>query len=248
MALTAEERHALRDNELATALGRVGGFYSRYRLPLIYLVAGLLVLAVTFGGYFAWRQNVETKSRALLAEAMVIAEAQVVTPPPLAEGATAAPAAPQPNSFATERAKQEAALTKLVAAADAYPNTDAGRTARFQAAATLVKVDRFDEAVVQYERVIADGSGLLSRTARLGKAEAQLRAGRHDEAIATFKQLSEQSDAGLPAEALLMELARAYRLAGKTEDVRKTLTQIVEQHASSPFAAEAKTELERLKG
>ena len=28
-----------------------------------------------------------------------------------------------------------------------------------------------------------------------------------------------------------MELARAYKAAGKTEDARKTLTQMVEQHA-----------------
>jgi TolA-binding protein len=45
-----------------------------------------------------------------------------------------------------------------------------------------------------------------------------------------------------------MELARAYRLAGKTEDARKTLSQIVEQHAESPFASEAKAELEKIKG
>ena len=50
-----------------------------------------------------------------------------------------------------------------------------------------------------------------------------------------------------PAEALLMELARAYRLAGKTEDARKTLTQVVEQHADSPFASEAKAEIAKLK-
>jgi FimV-like protein len=41
-----------------------------------------------------------------------------------------------------------------------------------------------------------------------------------------------------------MELARAYRVAGKTDDARKTLTQIVEQHADSPFANEAKQQLE----
>ena len=44
-----------------------------------------------------------------------------------------------------------------------------------------------------------------------------------------------------------MELARGYRLAGKVEDARKTLNQIVEQHADSPFATEAKAELERTK-
>jgi FimV-like protein len=84
--------------------------------------------------------------------------------------------------------------------------------------------------------------------ARLGKAEAQMRSSKHDAAIATFKELSERTDSTLPKEAMLLELARAYKAAGKTEDARKTLNQIVEQHAGSPFAAEAKTELERIQG
>ncbi len=122
-----------------------------------------------------------------------------------------------------------------------------GVPARYHAAAALVGLGRFDEAVQQYERVSSDGSGLLSQMARLGKAEAELRANRHDAAIADFKTLSERTDLNVPKEALLLELARAYRIAGKPEDARKTLTQIVEQHAESPFAAEAKTELEKIK-
>ena len=52
----------------------------------------------------------------------------------------------------------------------------------------------------------------------------------------------------LPADAVLMELARAYRLAGNTGEARKTLQQVVEQHADSQYATEAKAELEKLKG
>jgi hypothetical protein len=111
-----------------------------------------------------------------------------------------------------------------------------------------VGLGRHDEAVAQYDRVINDGSGLLAQMARLGKAEAQLRASQYDAAIASFKELSERTDAAVPKEAMLLELARAYKLAGKNDDARKTLTQIVEQHADSPFVTEAKTELEKLKG
>ena len=44
-----------------------------------------------------------------------------------------------------------------------------------------------------------------------------------------------------------MELARAYRLAGKHDEANKTFKQIVDQHADSPFAAEAKAELVKVK-
>ena len=68
----------------------------------------------------------------LLAEALVVLEAPVVPPaPPAAAGQPAPP--PTPGSYPTERAKLEAALPKLLAAADAYPSTPAGLSARYQA-------------------------------------------------------------------------------------------------------------------
>jgi hypothetical protein len=135
-----------------------------------------------------------------------------------------------------------------MAAADAYPSSDAGQTARYHAASALVGLGRFDEAIAQYERVASDASGLLAEMARLGKAEAQLRASQYEPAIASFKELSERTNPAVPKEAMLLELARAYRLAGKTTDARTTLNQIVEQHADSPFVSEAKAELEKIKG
>jgi hypothetical protein len=111
-----------------------------------------------------------------------------------------------------------------------------------------VALGRFDEAIKTYDQVLASGNALLARSARLGKAEAQLRSAQYDPAIATLKQIVDQKDPALPAEAVLMELARAYTLAGKSDDARKTLTQIVEQHADTQYATEARAEIEKLKG
>ncbi|MFN2446126.1 MAG: tol-pal system YbgF family protein [Vicinamibacterales bacterium] len=248
--MKATERHHLKHNELADALGRASDYYAGHRRTLVYAIAGLVVLAIGIGGFFAWRQSVETRSRALLAEAMVVGEARVQAPAPPPGGTADKPGDPvqAPGTYPTEQAKLEAALPKLLAAADTYPTTDAGVTARYLAASTLVQLGRFDEAVAQYDRVIASGSGILANTARLGKAEAQLRSGQNDAAIAGFRELAERKDGDLPTEALLLELARAYRIAGKTEDARKTLTQVVEQHADSPAATEAKQELDKLPG
>ena len=43
-------------------------------------------------------------------------------------------------------------------------------------------------------------------------------------------------------------LATAYVAKGNTEEARKTFTQIVEQHPGSPYASEARQEIENLKG
>jgi tetratricopeptide (TPR) repeat protein len=247
------ERRHLRENELAIAIGHANEWRTRNQKQVTVTAIAVVLVAAAVIGFFAWRNRVDDNARAMLAEAMVVHEARVAPPtPPADAGGNASPSAPAtpgqaPGTYPTERAKLEAALPKFVATADAYPSTEAGWTARYHAASTLVGLSRYDEAIAQYDRVIEDGSGLLAQMARLGKAEAQLRASNYDAAIASFKELSERTDATVPKEAMLLELARAYRLAGKNEDARKTLTQIVEQHADSPFVSEAKTELEKIK-
>jgi TolA-binding protein len=244
------QRKHLKTNEFANVIGHANDWRVQHQRTITLTLIAIVVAAAAALGFIAWRNSIDTKARALLAEAMVVYEAPVQAAPPAGETAgNESPAAPvqTPGSYPTEKAKLEAALPKLLTAADQYPATDPGLTARYHAASALVGLGRFDEAVVQYERVVDDGTGLLAQMARLGAAEAQLRAAHYDAAIASFAELSNRTDAGLPKEAMLMELARAYRLAGKTDDARKTLTQIVEQHADSPFASEAKAELEKIK-
>ncbi len=244
------ERHHLKENELAIALQQAQSWAGGNSTTLLTTIAAIVIVAVGVFGYMAWQNNTDNKARAMLAAAMVIEEARVMPPgpPPGTTNDPTATGGQTPGTYPTEKAKLEAALPKFQAAADAYPSNEAGLTARYHAGKTLVTLGRFDEAVKQYDQVVAGGSALLARSARLGKAEAQLRAAQYDPAIATLKQIVDQRDASLPAEAVLMELARAYRLAGNTEEARKTLQQVVEQHADTQYASEAKAELEKLKG
>ena len=247
--MRTSERHHLKDNELAIAVTHASNWAAANKRALTLGLSAAAVIGIAILAFATWRNSVDGRAREMLAEAMVIQEARVAPPPASAADPTApAPAPPPPGTYPSEKAKLEAALPKFLAAADAYPSTDAGLTARYHVASTLVGLGRFDEAIQQYDRVISESSGLLPQMARLGKAEAQVRSSKHDAAIATFKELSERTDSTLPKEAMLLELARAYKAAGKNEDARKTLNQIVEQHAGSPFAAEAKTELEKIQG
>jgi len=247
--MKTSERHRLKDNDLALALNSAQGWFAENRSTLVTTLGAIVIVGGAVGGYAIWKGSVDGKSRTMLAEAMVIEESRVAPPGPPA-GTTNDPTAvggQAPGTYPTGKAKLEAALPKFLAAADAYPTREAGIEARYRAASVLVGLGRFDEAVKQYDQVIAGGNGLVARMSRLGKAEAQLRAGQFDPAIATLKELSESKDSTLPADGVLMELARAYRLAGKHEDANKTFKQIVDQHADSPFAAEAKAELDKVK-
>ena len=94
----------------------------------------------------------------------------------------------------------------------------------------------------------AGADSLYGRMARLGKADTQAKSGQIDAAIAAWKDMTTQAADDLPVDAILMELARAYIQKGDIQEARKTLTQVVDQHADSPYSAAARRELDNLKG
>jgi len=80
--------------------------------------------------------------------------------------------------------------------------------------------------------------------ARLGIAEAQIMAGQFEQAIASFKEVESLKSDDVPVDGVLMQLARAYRLAGKAEDARKTFKRVVDEFPQSPYAPAARREAE----
>jgi tetratricopeptide (TPR) repeat protein len=122
--------------------------------------------------------------------------------------------------------------------------------ARADVDTSLAALGRTADAIKEYEEVEkrAGDNSLYGRMARLGKAETQARAGQLDPAIATWKQMVSDTNSDVPQDAILMQLARAYVQQGNTAEAKKTFNEIVDKHPDSPYVAEARTELENLKG
>ena len=235
------ERHHLKENELRTFAKRAAETVeARGRESTIILIAVGVVAAIAVG-YFVWRERVQGKAHALLADAMTVAEARIGPPP--------APGTPAGGLyFPTERERSQAALIKYRAAADAYPSTDAGIYARYQEAATTLALGNSMQAAGVYQQVINNaGDGFYGQMARLGLAEAQARAGQFDQAINTFKEMSQRKDGPLPVDGILMQLGKTYLEAGKRADAQQTFNKLVEEYPESPYTSDAKRELETLK-
>lgn len=241
------EREHLKENELATVLAAANASIAQNRRQVLTIAGAILLVVAAAGGYVAWKRSADARVSGMLADAMVIYEAPVQPPAPPSDPNLKVALVQAPGTYPTEKAKLEAALPKFLAAADADPSSTPGRLARMNAAAALMTLGRFDEARTQYEQ-LAGGNDIVARGAALGKAQAQIRAGQFDPAIESLKTLSAQTTSDMPVEGILMELADAYRASGKVEDARKTLNEIVEKHAESPFAAAARSELDKLKG
>lgn len=235
------ERQHLKENELQNLARQARDAYEGRKRETTALVAAVVVVAAVAIGYIAWRERVQSKAHALLAEAVVVQDARIGPPP--------APGQPEQGlRFATERERAQAALTKLKVAADAYPSTDAGLYARYQEGATWMKLGQTAQATAAYQQVIdRDGSGIYGQMAKLGLAEAQARAGQFDPAIKAFQELSMRKDGPLPVDGILMQLARAYADAGKRTEAQQTFNRVVSEFPTSPFSEEARKELEGLK-
>jgi tetratricopeptide (TPR) repeat protein len=243
------ERKHLKENELAQRLEAVREFIEprQQALKTIGLVAVALVVVAL--GFSLWQERSGADSERALADALVALNAEVVpTGVTAEEGLPAAATLGATGTFATEEAKLNAAVPKLKAVTDAFPNTDAGIQAQYHLAGALAALGRHDEAMAAFDVVVerAGADSLYGRMARLGRADAQARAGQLDAAIESWRGL--QAEEGLPADAILMQIARAYVEQGNTEEARKALTEIVDNHPNSPYTPEARAELELLKG
>ncbi|MDP1572306.1 MAG: tetratricopeptide repeat protein [Vicinamibacterales bacterium] len=243
--MKTSERHHLKENDLALVLARAQVWFGTNAKALAIAAIAVVLLIAGVAGYVAWQASIENDARARLAAAMVTYESRVMPPAPSSTPDQPTMTGQMPGTFPSDRARLEAALPQFLETADAFPGTNAARTARFHAAGVLVSLGRHDEAIAHYDQLMS-GRDLMARTARLGKAEAHVQAGQYDEAIAVYTSLVGTPDAQLPAEGLLMELARVYQLAGRLDDARTTLTTIVEQHAESPFAPAARAALDQI--
>jgi tetratricopeptide (TPR) repeat protein len=244
--MKATERHRLKENEFARSVAHAQQVMASRGRDIGLLVTLIVVALLLAGGYAWWRQNRNEKATALLAQGLAVEEAPVVAP------AAPAPGSPMPvqqaGTFPTEQARLEAALPRLQHAADTYPNTDAGITARYHLASVLAELGRYAEAEQRYKEV-ADKAGnkLYGRTAKLGQADAQVAQGKYDEAIKIYQELSTDKNSQLPVDGVLMQLGRAYMKAGKKNEAAHAFTRVVEEFPQSLYAADARREMEEAK-
>jgi len=236
------ERRHLKENELQTFARTAREQLEARKRETTMIVAAILIVGIAVGGYFAWRDRVETHAHALLADAMIVQGARIGTP--AAPGTAGAGSL----SYLTERERAQAALTKFKAAADAYPSSDAGIYARYQLAGTYMELGQPGSAAAEYQQIIdRSGDKIYGQMARLGLAEARAIEGKYDEAINGFKELAQRKDGPLPVDGILMQLGRVYLDAGKRADAQQTFNRIVEEYPESPYSGDARKELDNLK-
>ena len=241
--MKSTERHKLKENELARSVAAARDMVATRQRDIVRAVVAVVVILLLVGGYTIWRQSKDAKADAALAAGLAVFEAPVIAPTAPAPGSPAP--VQQPGTFQTEQAKLEAALPKLMAAADQYPNTDAGIAGRYYAASALASLGRFAEAEQRYQEVVDKaGSTIYARTARLGLADAQAAQGKYDSAITIYRELSADANSQIPVDGVLMALGRTYVRAGRKDEAARAFSRIVDEFPESPYVTDARREME----
>ena len=245
-------RRELKENDVARLARGVNEWVQPRTKMLTTAIVLLIVAAVGVFGFFAWRNRESSQGQDLLAQAMVVLNTAVVpveanTQPGQAPAAASITAT---GTFSTEEQKLNAAIPKLRAAADAYPDAAAGIQARYHLASALSALGQQKDAIAQYDDVIkrAGGDSLYGRMAQMGKANAQQQSGDYDGAIASWESLQAKKDGNIPPDAILMQIARAYQSKGNAAKARDAFNQIVTNYPDSPYVQDARKELDATKG
>jgi len=239
--MKAQERHHLKQNEFVHSTARIAASLAPHRDRIILVAAIVVAFVVIVGGYMWWQKRTDDRAGALLGRAMAITQAQIA-PAPTVPGATQLP-----GTYPTDQARLAAALQAFQEVAATHPKTVAGLAAKYHSGALLLEASRLPEAEQAFREVASGaGSSLYAPMAKLGLAAALGGQSKHDEAIKILTDLSGDRDGAIPADAVLMELARACLKAGKVPDARAAFKRVVDGFPESAYVAEARRRLTAL--
>jgi TolA-binding protein len=233
------ERHHLKQNEFAVTTGKVIEGFQEHRSRIGVIAVAVVVMLLIAGGFFYWRKQQADRAGAALGIAMATAESPVSGTPTL-------PGVSPAGTFGTEAERSDAAIKAFTEVSANHAGTAAGVAATYHLAGELLKAGKPQEAEQRFRSVADSGSDLYAPLARLGIAEAQTSAGQYDQAIATLTDIAAARDGLVPADAVLMQLARTHLKAGKPVEARAAFKRIVDEFPTSTYLSEAQQQLDEL--
>ncbi len=243
-----DKKKVYRDDFQKNVGGRVKEFGKQFEgkgKNLMYGIAALAVLAVLIGIFFAWNRRSNNSAQTALGKAIETSEAQVTEAPPPGLAA---------KTFATEKARAEAAINEFQAVADKYGNP-VQEKAKYFVAVNRLLIDR--PTAVQELTELSKSSDEVGTMSKFALAQAQAGDGKLDEAASLYKELAALDNPILAKETINFELANIYVKQGKKDEAADLYYDIAKKASEakdaddkaipmSQTAREAKQKLEQI--
>jgi tetratricopeptide (TPR) repeat protein len=205
---------------------RLGHQLEGRRRTVLYIVGGLIALAVIFGLYRTWSNSRAEKASLALGKAIQIASARLDSDPAL-PGATG-------PSFPTERERAQRAVEEFqkVAAEYGSPHRE---LAKYFAAVNQLQVDRA-KGLEELAALTKNDNDEVAARARFALAQAKEspapgedKERSREEAVALYQELLKDKNQIIPADAINLRIASIYERQGRRDEASDILFRIVEE-------------------
>jgi hypothetical protein len=198
-------------------------------------VALLVALAVL--GWRFYTQSQTAKGSAALADAMKVYQARIRT--------AAEPAQPDEITYLDEKNKYGDAVKKFTDVANRYSSTRPGQLARYYAALTLEKLNRYGEAENDLKALESSRDESLSALARFKLAQVYDEDGKGSQAVQLYQELSNKPTLFVPKPVVLLALADHYSGSDPVQ-AAKLYTQVKDEFPDTQAAQQADERLQVL--
>ncbi|CAN5452301.1 hypothetical protein BH18ACI1_BH18ACI1_02380 [soil metagenome] len=209
VAVEDKKKIVYRDDFQKNVGGRVREFGRQFEgkgKNILYVIAGIAVLAALIGIFFAWNRRSANAAQTALGKAIETSAAQVTSSP--------APSSTD-KVFKTEKERAEAAINDFQAVVDKYDGA-VEEKAKYFIAVNRLTLDR--PAAVQELEELSKSSGEVGQMSKFALAQAKTDAGKFDEAAALYQELAALDNLILAKETVNFELAKIYEKQGKKDE------------------------------
>ena len=230
-------RKELKKDEVRETLshGAQAVFAHQHQIWVYGGIALLVALAVL--GWRFYTQSQTAKGTAALADAMKVYQARIRT--------AAEPALPDEITYLDEKNKYGDAVKKFTDVANRYSRTRPGQLARYYAALSLEKLNRFGEAENDLKALESSGDESLSALARFKLAQVYDEDGKGPQAVQLYQQLSSKPTLFVPKPVVLLALADHYSGSDPTQ-AAKLYKQVKDEFPDTQAAQQADERLQVL--
>jgi TolA-binding protein len=230
-------RKELRKDEVRETLshGAQAVFAHQHQIWVYGGMALLVALAVL--GWRFYTQSQTAKGTTALADAMKVYQARIRT--------AAEPAQPDETTYLDEKNKYGDAEKKFTEVANRYSRTRPGQLARYYAALSLEKLNRYSEAENDLKTLESSGDESLSALARFKLAQVYDEDGKGPQAVQLYQQLSNKPTLFVPKPVVLLALADHYSGSDPTQ-AAKLYKQVKDEFPDTQAAQQADERLQVL--
>jgi tetratricopeptide (TPR) repeat protein len=231
------QREELKRNELGDAVEASVEFAEKHLKAILLTLGGAGAIALASWGAWSWHQSRIAGASELLGDALRVSQAEVVD-------TGAKPDDPVQPTFASAAARDARAKELFEEAAKRYPSSGPGLAAALWLGdRAFVEGDRARARELWQRVVDAHGGGSLEISARVDLANLDRAEGKSEALLAELKKQLASASPDLPADVLLVEMARTYEALGKTADAVATWKKLLEEHPDSPYASVAQGQI-----